>query len=82
MLAVLAKSGRASMRPVASHMRVACQFVTAQINTLIRSTIVEKKTSDTDRRSVNLSPTEKENNGHFSGSPEMPAFAPKCANRK
>jgi MarR family transcriptional regulator, organic hydroperoxide resistance regulator len=62
MMAVLAEAGGATVRQVASHMRVASQFVTAEINKLIRGNIVEKRTSNTDRRSVNLSLTEKGRN--------------------
>jgi MarR family transcriptional regulator, organic hydroperoxide resistance regulator len=62
MIALIAEARFTTVGDVAAQMHVASQFVTTEINKLIRKNIVEKTPSETDRRSMNLRLTLKGQN--------------------
>ena len=62
MMTLIAEAGFATVGDVAEQMHVASQFVTAEINKLIREGIVEKTPNATDRRSMHLKLTLKGQN--------------------
>jgi MarR family transcriptional regulator, organic hydroperoxide resistance regulator len=62
MITLIAEARFATVGEVAEKMHVASQFVTTEINKLIRKNIVEKTPSETDRRSMNLRLTPKGQN--------------------
>jgi MarR family transcriptional regulator, organic hydroperoxide resistance regulator len=62
MITLIAEARFATVGDVAEQMHVASQFVTAEINKLIRKNIVEKTPNETDRRSMHLRLTLKGQN--------------------
>jgi DNA-binding MarR family transcriptional regulator len=59
MITLIAEARFATVGDVAEQMHVASQFVTAEINKLIRKKIVEKTPNEADRRSMHLRLTQR-----------------------